>query len=73
MGRLRETTADYATAEWNRVHQIERRLQRFVREQPFKSALLGASFVAAIGAGILLGRLWMHRDHSQWMRSLPWR
>lgn len=72
IGHLRESASDYAVQGRKKAHQMERALQKFVREQPIKSALLGASFVAAIGVGVLVGRLWLNRDKTQWMRRFPW-
>jgi hypothetical protein len=67
---LRDSASASAAVEPHKVHLIERALQTFIREQPWRSALIGASFVAAIGAGVVLGRLWITRDQLQWLRRL---
>jgi hypothetical protein len=66
VGQLRDRAAEYAEEGRDQVHSAERALRRFVREQPLKSALIGASLAVAVGAGVLLGRFfWMRRETQQ--------
>ena len=53
--QLRASAAEYCEEGRDRVQQVERGFEQFVRQQPLKSILIAA------GVGMLLGGLWMRR------------
>ena len=55
LGQLRENASDYYEEGREKVHQVERSFEQFIREQPLKSILIAA------GVGLVLGRFWMRR------------
>jgi ElaB/YqjD/DUF883 family membrane-anchored ribosome-binding protein len=55
LGRLREHASEYYEEKREKVHQVERTFEQYIREQPLKSILI------AVGVGLVLGRFWMRR------------
>ena len=55
LGQLRENASDYYEEGREKVHQVERTFEQFIRDQPLKSILIAA------GVGLVLGRFWMRR------------
>jgi ElaB/YqjD/DUF883 family membrane-anchored ribosome-binding protein len=55
LGQLRDHGAEYYEEGREKVHQVERTFEQFVREHPVKSLLIAAGF------GLVLGRFWMRR------------
>ncbi len=53
--QLRASASEYCEDGRDKVQQVERSFEQFVRQQPFKSILIAA------GVGMLLGGLWMRR------------
>jgi len=55
VGQLRGNAADYYEDGREKVHQVERTFEQFIRDQPLKCILIAA------GVGLVLGRFWMRR------------
>jgi ElaB/YqjD/DUF883 family membrane-anchored ribosome-binding protein len=55
VAQLRASASEYCEEGRDKVQQVERGFEQYVREQPLKSLLIAA------GVGILLGGLWMRR------------
>jgi ElaB/YqjD/DUF883 family membrane-anchored ribosome-binding protein len=53
--QLRASASSYCEEKRDKVQQVERSIEQFVKQQPLKSILIAA------GAGMLLGGLWMRR------------
>ena len=53
--QLRANAADRAKEGQDKVQQVERSFEQFIRQRPLKSILIAA------GVGVLLGGLWMRR------------
>jgi len=53
--QVRSGAADYANEGREKVRQVERSIEQYIREQPLKSMLIAA------GVGLVLGRFWMRR------------
>jgi len=52
LGQVRESASEYYEQGRDKVHDVVRTFEQFVRQQPFKSVLI------ATGVGWLLGRFW---------------
>ncbi len=52
LGQLQENASACCERGRDKVRQVERTFDQFIREQPLKSVLIAA------GVGLLLGRLW---------------
>jgi len=52
---LRESASEYKDQGRDKVQQVERTIEQFIRERPLKTVLIAA------GVGLLLGRFWMRR------------
>jgi ElaB/YqjD/DUF883 family membrane-anchored ribosome-binding protein len=61
LAQLRENASEYSEQGRDKVYQVEHTLEHFIRTQPVKFVLIGASILMVAGAGLLLGRFWMHR------------
>ena len=55
VGQLRDNASDGYEEGREKVHQVKRTFEQFIREQPLKSILIAA------GVGLVLGRFWMRR------------
>jgi len=55
LDELRASASDHYEQGRDRVQQVERSFEQFVRDQPLKSILI------ATGVGLFLGRFWMRR------------
>ena len=55
VAQLRASASEYCAEGQDKVQQVERGFEQFVRQQPLKSILIAA------GVGMLLGVLWMRR------------
>ena len=55
VAQLRASASEYCEEGRDKVQQVERGFEQFVRQQPLKSILIAA------GVGMLLGGLWMRR------------
>ena len=55
VAQLRASASEYCEEGRDKVQQVERGFEQFVRQQPLKSILI------ATGVGILLGGFWMMR------------
>jgi ElaB/YqjD/DUF883 family membrane-anchored ribosome-binding protein len=55
VAQLRASATDYCEGGRDKVQQVERSFEEFIRERPLKSILIAA------GVGVLLGGLWMRR------------
>jgi ElaB/YqjD/DUF883 family membrane-anchored ribosome-binding protein len=55
LGYVRESDADHKGQAREKVQQVERTIEEFIRERPLKTVLIAA------GVGLLLGRFWMRR------------
>ena len=55
VAQLRASASEYCEEGQDKVQQVERGFEQFVRQQPLKSILIAAS------VGMLLGVLWMRR------------
>ena len=53
--QLRASASEYCEEGRDKVQQVERSVEQFIRQQPLKSILIAA------GVGMLLGGLWMRR------------
>ena len=53
--QLRASASEYCEEGRDKVQQVERSFEQFIRQQPLKSILISA------GVGMLLGGLWMRR------------
>ena len=53
--QLRASASEYCEEKRDKVRQVERSFEQFIRQQPLKSILIAA------GVGVLLGGLWMRR------------
>lgn len=53
--QLRASASEYCEEGRDKVQQVERSFEQFIRQQPLKSILIAA------GVGMLLGGLWMRR------------
>ena len=53
--QLRASASSYCEDKRDKVQQVERSVEQFIRQQPLKSILIAA------GVGMLLGGLWMRR------------
>jgi ElaB/YqjD/DUF883 family membrane-anchored ribosome-binding protein len=61
LAQLRENASEYFGQGRDKVYLVERTLEHFIRTQPVKSVLIGASILMVAGVGLLLGRFWMRR------------
>jgi ElaB/YqjD/DUF883 family membrane-anchored ribosome-binding protein len=52
---LRESASDCKDQGRDKVQQVERTIEQYIRERPLKTLLIAA------GVGLLLGRFWMRR------------
>jgi len=52
---LRESASEYKDQGRDKVEQVERTIEQFIRERPLKTVLIAA------GVGLLIGRFWMRR------------
>ena len=59
--QLRENASEYFEQGRDKVFQVERTLEHFIRTQPVKSVLIGASILMLAGVGLVLGSFWMRR------------
>ncbi len=55
LGQVRENATDCYEEKREKVHQVERTFEQYIRERPLKSILIAA------GVGLVLGRFWMRR------------
>jgi ElaB/YqjD/DUF883 family membrane-anchored ribosome-binding protein len=55
LGQLNENASGYYEQGQEKVHQIRRTIEQFVREEPVKTVLIAA------GVGLVFGRFWMRR------------
>lgn len=55
LGQLNENASGYYEQGQEKVHQIRRALEQFIREEPVKTVLIAA------GVGLVFGRFWMRR------------
>jgi ElaB/YqjD/DUF883 family membrane-anchored ribosome-binding protein len=53
--QVRAGAADCATEGREKVRDVQRSFEQYVREQPLKSVLI------AVGIGMVLGRFWLRR------------
>ena len=61
LAQLRENASEYYEQGRDRVYQVERTLEQFIRTQPVKSVVIGASILMLAGVGLVLGSFWMRR------------
>ena len=61
LAQLRENASEYFEQGRDRVYQVERTLEQFIRTQPVKSVVIGASILMLAGVGLALGTFWMRR------------
>lgn len=52
---LRDGAAEYTDEGRDKVQQVERTIEEYIRDRPLKTVLIAA------GVGLLLGRFWMRR------------
>ena len=52
---LRDSATEYTEQGRDKVRQVERAIEQFIRERPLKTVLFAA------GVGLLVGRFWMRR------------
>ena len=55
VAQVRASASEYCEEGRDKVQQVERSVERFIRQQPLRSVLIAA------GVGMLLGGLWMRR------------
>jgi ElaB/YqjD/DUF883 family membrane-anchored ribosome-binding protein len=55
VGQIRAGATDFTNESREKVRQVERSFEQYVREKPLKSMLIAA------GVGMLFGRFWMRR------------
>jgi ElaB/YqjD/DUF883 family membrane-anchored ribosome-binding protein len=55
LGQMRDNASEYYEQGRDKMHDVQRTVVQFVREQPVKSILIAA------GVGLLCGRLWIRR------------
>jgi ElaB/YqjD/DUF883 family membrane-anchored ribosome-binding protein len=55
LGQLRDNASEYYEQGRDKVHDVQRTVEQFIREKPVKSVLIAA------GVGLLFGRFWMRR------------
>ncbi len=55
LGELRENASEYCEQGQDKMRQVERSFEQYIRERPLKSILI------ATGVGLLLGRFWVRR------------
>ena len=53
--QLRESATDYKDQGRDKIQEVERTIEDYIRERPIKTILIAA------GIGLLLGRFWMRR------------
>lgn len=55
LGQLRESATEYKDQGLDKIQEVERTIEDYIRERPIKTILIAA------GVGLLLGRFWMRR------------
>jgi len=55
LDHLRASASEYKEQGRDKVHEVERTIEEYIRERPVKSVLIAA------GVGLLFGRFWMRR------------
>ncbi len=55
LGQLNESAAGYLELGQEKVHEMRRTVEQYIREEPVKTVLIAA------GVGLLFGRFWMRR------------
>ena len=53
--QLRESATEYRDQGRDKIQEVERTIEDYIRERPIKTILIAA------GVGLLLGRFWMRR------------
>lgn len=62
--------ADYVEGGRAKLEQEGRALKDFLQRQPLSSIVLGTSVLMAAGAGLLMGRAWLRREHRELVHSI---
>jgi ElaB/YqjD/DUF883 family membrane-anchored ribosome-binding protein len=61
LAQMRENASEYFEQGRDQVYRVERTLEHFIRTQPVKSVVIGATILMLAGVGLALGTFWMRR------------